>query len=76
MIGEPETDDSDAARDARLCGAIDRTGSLYETHSGSGFDARKFRTSVCDWSVISTDSADVMQPLEMKSVVRGMRSSQ
>ena len=27
------------------------------------FDSRKVRTSVCDWRVIRTDSADVMQPL-------------
>lgn len=63
MIGVLELDDRDAAMDAKLWGAIDITGVLWDGEDTSGFDARKFSTSVCDWRVIRTDSAEVMHPL-------------
>lgn len=53
----------EAANEAKHCGAIERTGNLYSGDEGSGLESRKVKTSVCDWRVISTDSADVMQPL-------------
>ena len=55
--------DTDAASDARDCGAIDTTGTFLSSTASSEFVCRKLRTSVCDCSVISTDSADVIQPL-------------
>jgi hypothetical protein len=63
VIGVLELEERDAARDARLCGAIDKTGTLCDGEDTSGFDARKFNTSVCDWRVMRTDSAEVIQPL-------------
>lgn len=54
----------DAASDARDCGAMDKTGILYVDDEGFPFAPRKFRTSAWDWSVMRTDSADVMHPLD------------
>lgn len=53
----------DAASDATDWGEIDTTGSLWEGLDGGAFDERKLRTSVWDWRVIRTDSADVIHPL-------------
>lgn len=63
LTGRALLEETDAARDARLCGAMDSTGVLCAGDGGCGLFARKFRTSVWDCSVIRTDSADVMQPL-------------
>ena len=62
---EVEVDEgaSAAAREARDCGAMDRTGMRCPGDLGLGFAARTERTSVWDWRVIRTDSAEVMQPL-------------
>lgn len=53
----------DAASDATDWGEMDTTGSLWEGLDGGAFDERKLRTSVWDWRVIRTDSADVIHPL-------------
>ena len=45
------------------CGAIDNTGTRCPGNPGLGFAARTERTSVWDWRVIRTDSAEVIQPL-------------
>jgi hypothetical protein len=66
--GVPDVAESDAAREARLCGAMDSTGILCSGEGGSGFDCRNCSTSACDWRVMSTDSADVMHPLPKASV--------
>lgn len=42
------------------------TGILYSGVLEGVLDERKERTSVCDWRVIKTDSADVMQPLHAR----------
>jgi hypothetical protein len=63
MGGADEDEEREAANEARLCGAIDSTGILCDGEVTSGFDSKKFRTSVWDWRVIKTDSADVIQPL-------------
>jgi hypothetical protein len=68
-MGLLELDESAAASDARLCGAIDSTGTLWDGKDGSGFDCKKFKTSVCDWRVMRTDSADVIHPLEFQCLV-------
>lgn len=70
LTGEPDDDEIDAARDARLCGAMESTGILCSGVETGGLEDRKLRTSVCDCSVINTDSADVMQPLYFKSMVK------
>jgi hypothetical protein len=58
-----EEEASAAAREARDCGAMDSTGMRCPGDPGLGFAARTERTSVWDWRVIRTDSAEVMQPL-------------
>ena len=60
----------DAARDARLCGAMESTGILCSGVETGGLEDRKLKTSVCDCSVINTDSADVMQPLNFKDIIK------
>jgi hypothetical protein len=45
------------------CGVMDSTGMRCPGDPGVGFAARTERTSVWDWRVIRTDSAEVMQPL-------------
>lgn len=42
------------------------TGTLCETQMSSGLFARKFKTSVWDCMLMSTDSAEVMHPLQHK----------
>jgi hypothetical protein len=63
VICELELEERDAAKDARHWGAIESTGTLCDEEETSGFDSKKFNTSVCDCSVMSTDSAEVMHPL-------------
>lgn len=60
---EEEEGASAAAREAMDCGATDSTGMRCPGDPGLGFAARTERTSVCDWRVIRTDSAEVIQPL-------------
>ena len=61
--GEVEEGARAAAREARDCGEMDSTGTRYPGDPGFGFAARTERTSVWDWRVIRTDSAEVIQPL-------------
>ena len=61
--GEGDGAASAAAREARDCGAMESTGTRCPGKPGEGFAARTERTSVWDWRVIRTDSAEVMQPL-------------
>ena len=63
LVPEGEGPASAAAREARDCGAMDNTGTRCPGEPGEGFAARTERTSVWDWRVIRTDSAEVMQPL-------------
>jgi len=63
-IGCDEVDEVDAARDARDCGEMERTGNRWSGEEDGGLDDRKERTSSWDCIVIRTDSADVMQPLK------------
>lgn len=67
-VGEVDVDVKDAvsavASDARDWGAMERTGSFFASMSAPLLASRKVKTSVCDWRVISTDSAEVMQPLK------------
>ena len=51
-------------RDASVCGEMERTGvrGLCEIDS----DEIKERTSLCDWSVMSIDSVEVIQPLQAR----------
>lgn len=58
-------EDTEAASEARLCGAIESTGILCDGVPRSGLLFKALRTSVCDCRVIKTDSAEVMQPLDM-----------
>jgi len=43
-----DVDVCDAAREAKLCGAIESMGTLCDAEDGSGFDSRKFNTSLWD----------------------------
>lgn len=63
MIGAEDGEETDAAREARLCGAMDMTGTFLDATSAVALEERKLRTSLWDCRVIKTDSADVMQPL-------------
>lgn len=64
MIGaELLVEEMEAAREARVCGAMEITGILWEGSVWGGFCERKLSTSVWDWSVMRTDSAEVMHPL-------------
>lgn len=65
MTGVLEEDDTDAARDASDWGAIESTAARWCGDGAGGFAARTLRTSSCDWRVISTDSAEVMHPLQV-----------
>lgn len=56
-------EDTDAASEARLCGAIEITVTLCDGELMSGLLLRAFKTSVCDCRVMRTDSAEVIQPL-------------
>jgi hypothetical protein len=58
-------EDREAEREARDCGAMERTGRLCDGEEEGGFVERKLRTSVWDWIVMSTDSAEVMHPLSI-----------
>lgn len=60
----------DAAKEARDCGAMDSTGIRWSCEGLGGFEERKLRTSRCDWAVMRTDSAEVMQPLAESQVRR------
>lgn len=55
--------ETEAAREAMDWGEMDMTGILWDAEDGGAFEERKLRTSVWDWRVMSTDSADVMHPL-------------
>ena len=59
-----EEDETEAAREARDCGAIESTTVRCCGEETGGFDASTLRTSSCDWSVMRTDSAEVMHPLQ------------
>ena len=58
-----DVDEREAASEASDWGDIDTTGILRCDAGASAFEARKLRTSVWDWRVMSTDSAEVMHPL-------------
>lgn len=60
-----DADEIDAASAASDCGDMDSTGILCDAAEGGGFDSRKVRTSVWDWRVMRTDSADVIHPLHV-----------
>ena len=61
--GEGEVLARAATREARDCGAMVSTGTRCPGKPWEGFAARTERTSVWDWRVIRTDSAEVMHPL-------------
>jgi hypothetical protein len=72
---EGEAAEREAAREARDCGDIEITGILYGMEDELvilELDSRKSRTSLCDWRVMRTDSAEVMQPLT--SIGRRLRT--
>lgn len=62
VVVEGREDERAAAREASDCGAIETTGICG--FSDVLLASRKFSTSVCDWSVMRTDSAEVMHPLQ------------